>query len=40
MKTLLNQKKEFRIKFSTASKKFCLSFHYNADKSYLFVNGK
>ena len=29
-----------KIYFSKAKIKFCLSLHYNADHSYLFVNGK
>ena len=33
-------KKRFSIDFSKANTKLCLSFHYNADNSYLFVNGK
>ena len=32
--------KKFSINFSKASTKFCLSFYYNGDNSYLFVNGK
>ena len=32
--------KKFRINFNKASTKFCLSLHYNANGSYLFVNGK
>ena len=32
--------KKFNINFTKASTKFCLSLHYNADNSYLFVNGK
>ena len=32
--------KKFRINFTKANPKFCLSLHYNADNSYLFVNGK
>ena len=32
--------KKFSISFSKANTKFCLSLHYNADNSYLFVNGK
>ena len=32
--------KMFSINFSKANTKFCLSLHYNADNSYLFVNGK
>ena len=30
----------FRINFSKAKTKFCLSLHYNGGKSYLFVNRK
>ena len=32
--------KEFSISFSKANTKFYLSLYYNADNSYLFVNGK
>ena len=32
--------KRFSINFSKANTKFCLILHYNADNSYLFVNGK
>ena len=32
--------KKFSINFSKAKKTFCVSLHYNADNSYLFVNGK
>ena len=32
--------KRFNINFTKANTKFCLSLHYNADNSYLFVNGK
>ena len=32
--------KKFSINFTKAITKFCLSLHYNADDSYLFVNGK
>ena len=35
-----HQKKTFSINFIKANTKFCLSLHYNADNSYLFVNGK
>ena len=35
----MHQKKN-DISFSKAKTKFCLSFHYNSDNSYLFVNGK
>ena len=31
--------KKFSINFSKGNSKFCLSLHYNADNSYLFVNG-
>ena len=31
--------KKFNIFFTKAKTKFCLSLHYNADNSYLFVNG-
>ena len=30
--------KRFSINFSKANTKICLSFHYNGDNSYLFVN--
>ena len=33
-------KKIFSINFTKASTKFCLSLYYDADTSYLFVNGK
>ena len=32
--------KKFSINFCKTNKKFYLSLHYNADNSYLFVNGK
>ena len=32
--------KKFSINFTKANTKFCLSLHYNANNSYLFVNGK
>ena len=32
--------KKFSINSSKANTKFCLSLHYNADNSYLFVNWK
>ena len=35
-----HQKKRFSINFTKADTKFCLSLHYNADNSYLFVNEK
>ena len=34
------QEKKFSINFSNTNTTFCLSFHYNADNSYLSVNGK
>ena len=37
---LVKQKKKFSIKLSNANTKFYLSLHYDADNSYLFVNGK
>ena len=38
MEALLHQKRN-DINFTKAKTKFCLSFHYNADNIYLFVNG-
>ena len=32
--------KQFSINFTKENTQFCLSLHYNADNSYLFVNGK
>ena len=32
--------KKFSANFTKANTKFCLISHYNADNSYLFVNGK
>ena len=40
MDALVHQKKKFSINFSKANINFHLSLHQNADKSYLFVNGK
>ena len=40
MEALVHQKKTFKINFSKAKTKFCLSLPYNSDNSYLFVNGK
>ena len=34
------QKKIYSTNFTVANKKFCLSFHYNGDSSYLLVNDK
>ena len=34
------QKKMYSPNFTVDNKRFCLSFHYNGDNSYLFVNGK
>ena len=39
-KVKISQEKKFSIDFSKASKRFYLSLFYNADNSYLFVNGK
>ena len=39
IETLVHQKK-LDINFSKAKAKFCLSLHYKADNSYLFVNWK
>ena len=33
-------KGSFGINFTKINTKFCLNLHYNADNSYLFVNGK
>ena len=40
MEALDHQQKTVSINFTKAITKFCLSLHYNADNSYLFVNGK
>ena len=32
--------KRIGINFTKSNRKICLSFHYNNDNSYLFVNGK
>ena len=32
--------KKFNINFNKANTEFCLSLHYSADNSYLFVNGE
>ena len=32
--------KKFKINFTKANTFICLSLNYNADNSYLFVNGK
>ena len=40
MEALVHLKKVFSINFSKTIRKFCLSSYYNADNSYLFVNGK
>ena len=32
--------KKVNINFTKANTKFCLSLHYHADNSYLFLNGK
>ena len=38
--SLGSPEKKISINFSKSNTKFCLSLHYNADNSYLFVNGK
>ena len=38
--TTLYAEKIYSQNFTAANKKFVLSFHYNGDDSYLFVNGK
>ena len=40
MEAFDHQKKKFSINFTKSNTRFCLSLHYNADSSYLFVNGK
>ena len=40
MEALDHQKKCLVLIFTKANTKFCLSLHYNADNSYLFVNGR
>ena len=37
-RTLIAEKM-YSINFTEKSRKFCLSFHYNKENSYLFVNG-
>ena len=38
--TTLTVEKLYSIGFTEHNKNFCLSLHYNSDKSYLFANGK
>ena len=38
--SLGSPEKKFNINFTKANTKFCLSLRYNADNSYMFVNGK
>ena len=40
MEALVDQKRVFSSNFSKAYIKFCLNWHYNADNSNSFVNGK
>ena len=40
MEALSHKKNKIDFKFNKTKAKFCLSLHYNADNSYLFVNGK
>ena len=35
----MSAEKMYSINFTQHNKKFCLSFHYNGENSYLFVNG-
>ena len=35
-----HQRKKFNVNFTKGNLKHCLSLHYNADNSYLFVNEK
>ena len=36
--TTLTTEAQYSINFSRSNRKFCLSFHYNTSKSFLFVN--
>ena len=38
--SFVSPEKEFSVNFPKGNTKFCLSFHYNADSSYLSVNGR
>ena len=38
--TTIYAEKMYSISFSATKKRFSLSFHYNGDNSYIFVNGK
>ena len=38
--TTIYSEKKYLINFTKTKINFCLSFHYNGDNSYLFVNGK
>ena len=38
--SFVSQEKKISTNFTIVNTKFCLSVHYNADNSYLFVNGK
>ena len=37
--TKLTAEKNYSINFTRNNKKFCLSFHYNVNNNYVFVNG-
>ena len=39
LESTLTAQKMYSINFTVTKKKFCLSFHYNGDNSYFFVNG-
>ena len=38
--SFVSSEKKFNINFTKANTKLCLNLRYNADNSYLFVNGK
>ena len=38
--TTIYAEKMYSTNLTVSNKKFCLSLHYNGDRSYLFVNGK
>ena len=39
LESTLTAEKMYSINFTVTTNKFCLSLHYNASNSYLFVNG-
>ena len=40
MEALVHQRKTLVLILANQTQKFCLTLHYNADNSYLFVNEK